>query len=212
MEKTNEKSYDFISNIAMGKKEYKDFYNASYLRLSRIFLLLFILIIIFFISFIYEIFIHYTIQISMIKTMAFYLMIMAVLFLITEYKIFKSNKVRVLSIGKESTNLQAYFSDKIIVESDVNKPREYHYNDIISIKETNLFYLLGLRCKLYIIISKDIKSNLQNTDFINYIFNKCPNIKSKKTTNTKNKKKLCAIYMCSTALLLLISLIILFTI
>lgn len=152
---------------------------------------------------------HHTIQISNLKTIAFYFMIMVVLLLFTKYRIYKSNKVRVASIGKENSNIQAYFSDKIIIESDVNKPREYDYNDIIAIKETNLFYLLGLKCNLYLIISKNIKSNHQNTDFINYIFNKCPNIKSKKINNTRNKKKLCVIYMCSTALLLLISLIIL---
>lgn len=40
---TNEKTYDFISNITMGKKEYTDFHNASYSRLSLVFLVLFIL-------------------------------------------------------------------------------------------------------------------------------------------------------------------------
>ena len=58
------------------------------------------------------------------------------------------------------------------------------------------------------IIGKDIKSNINNVDFISYIFSKSPNIKKKVVINVTNQKKVAFVFMCLTIALFLINLII----
>ena len=61
---------------------------------------------------------------------------------------------------------------------------------------------------LFLIIGKDIKSNINNVDFISYIFSKSPNIKKKVVINVTNQKKVAFVFMCLTIALFVINLII----
>ena len=58
------------------------------------------------------------------------------------------------------------------------------------------------------IIGKDIKSNINNVDFISYIFSKSSNIKKKAVINVTNQKKVAFVFMCLTIALFVINLII----
>jgi len=78
----------------------------------------------------------------------------------------------------------------------------------MGVYETEKYILLKLQFNLFLIIGKDIKSNINNVDFISYIFSKSPNIKKKVVINVTNQKKVAFVFMCLTIALFVINLII----
>ena len=97
--------------------------------------------------------------------------------------------------------------EKIITVTK-NISREFDYSSITGVYETEKYILLKLQFNLFLIIGKDIKSNINNVDFISYIFSKSPNIKKKLVINVTNQKKVAFVFMCLTIALFVINLII----
>lgn len=63
-----------------------------------------------------------------------------------------------------------------------------------------------MQYNMHMIVEKDIKSNLNNVNFIDYILSKAPNITSKTVQKEKNYKLIAFVFMCLTALLLIVDL------
>lgn len=196
--------YDFSSTVVMGENEFMDFNNATFTRTSTYSLIFLILSVIFSISVLIlspkdnDILYLYSL---------FMLVLMSCVFLITQKKVKDSYKKIVVSQGTDTITYKVYFGEKITAETDQHNPVEYDFSSITSVKETNLFYLLGLKYNIYIILQKDIKGDLGNVDFIEYIFNKCTNIKKKKVQKVMNAKKTNIIYLCCFTALFLFNLI-----
>ncbi|MBQ9846208.1 MAG: hypothetical protein IJO58_00130, partial [Clostridia bacterium] len=138
---------------------------------------------------------------------AWMLFLLGYLFFLTQKRVKDAYKRIVVSQGKETVTYKIQFGEKIVAETDQHAPVEYDFSAVTSIKETNQFYLLGLKYNLYLILQKDIKSNLENVNFIEYVFNKCPNIKNKKVQKIMYKKKESIIYLCTFGILFLFNLI-----
>lgn len=199
---TIKQEYDFTSTVVMGEKEHEDFHNIAYSRVST-FTLVFL---IFSILVIPQQFLIPENSMLLLYS-AWMLVLMGYLFFITQIRIKKAYKRMVVSQGKETITYKVYFGEKIVAETDQHLPVEYDYNAVTSIKETRQFYLLGLKYNLYLILQKDIKSNVENVDFIEYVFNKCPNIKKKKVKRIMNKKRESIIYLIGFVILFLFTLI-----
>lgn len=200
----NEEDYAFCSTIEMGKKEHKEFNVVSYSHLSTTCLASVIILIL--ASAEERILLEGEATISLLGSIAI-LFIATLMLILTHISINTAYKRLVLAQGKESTVHKTYFGNKIVTGSDDGPAVEYDYSAITSIKETNRFYLLTLKYDLYILVNKNIKSNLPNVSFEQYILSKCTGLKRKKIQNVINKKKTCIIYLCLMALVTLFNLI-----
>ncbi len=109
--------------------------------------------------------------------------------------------------GEKYITHTTYFGEKIITVTK-NISREFDYSSITGVYETEKYILLKLQFNLFLIIGKDIKSNINNVDFISYIFSKSSNIKKKAVINVTNQKKFAFVFMCLTIALFVINLII----
>lgn len=118
-----------------------------------------------------------------------------------------SYKRALFTTGEKYITHTTYFGEKIITVTK-NISREFDYSSITGIYETEKYILLKLQFNLFLIIGKDIKSNINNVDFISYIFSKSPNIKKKVVINVTNQKKVAFVFMCLAIALFVINLII----
>ena len=118
-----------------------------------------------------------------------------------------SYKRALFTTGEKYITHTTYFGEKIITVTK-NISREFDYSSITGVYETEKYILLKLQFNLFLIIGKDIKSNINNVDFISYIFSKSPNIKKKVVINVTNQKKVAFVFMCLAIALFVINLII----
>lgn len=118
-----------------------------------------------------------------------------------------SYKRALFTTGEKYITHTTYFGEKIITITK-NISREFDYSSITGVYETEKYFLLKLQFNLFLIIGKDIKSKINNVDFISYIFSKSPNIKKKVVINVTNQKKVAFVFMCLTIALFVINLII----
>lgn len=206
--------YDFESKIVMNEQDYLDFNNVSYKRLAIIFIIEFIITgfittrILILKSF------NYYFQSETTDDMQLYLILSAVIVLLmgviyfkTQRNIKNSYKRALFTTGEKYITHATYFGEKIITVTK-NISREFDYSSITGVYETEKYILLKLQFNLFLIIGKDIKSNINNVDFISYIFSKSPNIKKKVVINVTNQKKVAFVFMCLTIALFVINLII----
>lgn len=200
---TKKEEYDFYSTVVMGEKEHIDFNNVTYSRIA-IFILVFLIFSI--ISTVQQLLVCQNTSVSLIYT-SWMMFLMGFLFFFTQKRIKDTYKRILFSKGENCIIYKVCFGEKIVAETNQHAPVEYDYSVITSVKETSQFYLLKMKYNLYCILQKDIKGNLENVDFIEYIFKKCPNIKNKKIKKMMNKKKECIIYLCAFAVLFLFNLI-----
>ena len=203
----NIKNYDFSSVVVMAEKEHRELNNVSWAK-SSVFLL--VLLIVFFADTVILQFFPPHHPKLWLYLFAWCLFLETFLFFITNKKIKSAYKRLTFSQGSDSITYKTYFGEKITVETDKHAPVEYDYNAITSVKETNRFYLLGLKYNLYFIVWKDIKSETVSADFLKYIFSKCPNIKKKKVQKVMNKERNSIIFLCCFAALFLLNLIMFF--
>ena len=201
---TIKEEYDFSSTVVMGENEHKDFSNVTYSRTSTAFLIFLIFSVIITIP---QQFLFPENKGMLLGYSAWMLFLLGYLFFLTQKRVKDAYKRIVVSQGKETVTYKIQFGEKIVAETDQHAPVEYDFSAVTSIKETNQFYLLGLKYNLYLILQKDIKSNLENVNFIEYVFNKCPNIKNKKVQKIMYKKKESIIYLCTFGILFLFNLI-----
>lgn len=203
--KRNEKAdegNDFSSIVVMGKDEYNEFNNVICSRISKIMLFL-----LGFYSVITIMFRNNEEKGTLLWYSVLVLVLMVYVILITQKRVKDGYKRIVISQGKETITYIINFGEKIVAETDMHAPVEYDYTSVISLKETRKFYLLGMKYNLYFILQKDIKGNFENADFVEYIFNKCSKLKKKKVEKVANKKKICIIYLCLFAVLLIYNVI-----
>ena len=200
--------YDFESKIVMNEQDYLDFNNVSYKRLAIIFIIEFIITgfittrILILKSF------NYYFQTETTDDMQLYLILSAVIILFkTQRNIKNSYKRALFTTGEKYITHTTYFGEKIITVTK-NISREFDYSSITGVYETEKYILLKLQFNLFLIIGKDIKSNINNVDFISYIFSKSSNIKKKAVINVTNQKKVAFVFMCLTIALFVINLII----
>ena len=202
--------YDFESKIVMNEQDYLDFNNVSYKRLAIIFIIEFIITgfittrILILKSF------NYYFQSETTDDMQLFLILSAVIVLLmvviyfkTQRNIKNSYKRALFTTGEKYITHTTYFGEKIITVTK-NISREFDYSSITGVYETEKYILLKLQFNL----GKDIKSNINNVDFISYIFSKSPNIKKKVVINVTNQKKVAFVFMCLTIALFVINLII----
>lgn len=123
------------------------------------------------------------------------MIILAVSYFSTGYKIALSYEKSSFACGKSEIKYTIQFSDCITVSTDVHAPVNYDYNMIESINETNSFYILTLPYDLFVIADKNSIINYTDTDFISYLLAKCTNIKKKRVINVNKAKLLCKIYL-----------------
>ena len=191
--------YDFKSKIVMNEQDYLDFNNVSYKRLAIIFIIEFIIT-----GFI-------TTRILILKSFNYYFQSETTddmqLYFKTQRNINNSYKRALFTTGEKYITHTTYFGEKIITVTK-NISREFDYSSITGVYETEKYILLKLQFNLFLIIGKDIKSNINNVDFISYIFSKSPNIKKKLVINVTNQKKVAFVFMCLTIALFVINLII----
>ena len=199
--------YDFESKIVMNEQDYLDFNNVSYKRLAIIFIIEFIITgfittrILILKSF------NYYFQSETTDDMQLYLILSAVIVLLmgviyfkTQRNIKNSYKRALFTTGEKYITHTTYFGEKIITVTK-NISREFDYSSITGVYETEKYILLKLQFNLFLIIGKDIKSNINNVDFISYI-------KKKAVINVTNQKKVAFVFMCLTIALFVINLII----
>ena len=177
---TIKEEYDFSSTVVMSEKEHNDFSNVNYSRTSTFSFIFLIISAIFTIP---QQFLSPESKGTLLGYSACMLFIIGYLFFLTQKRVKDAYKRIVVSQGQETITYKIQFGEKIVAETDQHAPVKYDYSAITSIKETNQFYLLGLKYNLYLILQKDMKSNHGNVDFIEYVFCKCPNIKNKKVKN-----------------------------
>ena len=206
--------YDFESKIVMNEQDYLDFNNVSYKRLAIIFIIEFIITgfittrILILKSF------NYYFQSETTDDMQLYMILSAVIILLmgviyfkTQRNIKNSYKRTLFTTGEKYITHTTYLGEKIITVTK-NISREFDYSSITGVYETEKYFLLKLQFNLFLIIGKDIKSNINNVDFISYIFSKSPNIKKKVVINVTNQKKVAFVFMCLAIALFVINLII----
>ena len=206
--------YDFESKIVMNEQDYLDFNNVSYKRLAIIFIIEFIITgfittrILILKSF------NYYFQSETTDDMQLYLILSAVIVLLmgviyfkTQRNIKNSYKRAFFTTGEKYITHNTYFGEKIITVTK-NISREFDYSSITGVYETEKYILLKLQFNLFLIIGKDIKSNINNVDFISYIFSKSPNIKKKVVINVTNQNKVDFVFLCLKIALFVINLII----
>lgn len=203
-DETIKQEYDFSSTVVMGENEHKDFNNVTYSRTSTFSFIFLIISIVFTIP---QQFLFPENKGTLLGYSACMLFLIGYLFFLTQKRVNDAYKRIVVSQGQETITYNIHFGEKIVAETDQHAPVEYDFSAITSVKETSQFYLLGLKYNLYLILQKDIKSNLENVDFIEYVFNKCPNIKNKKVKRITHKKKESIIYLCAFVVLFLFNLI-----
>ena len=113
----------------------------------------------------------------------------------TQRNIKNSYKRALFTTGEKYITHTTYFGEKIITITK-NISREFDYSSIMGVYETEKYILLKLQFNLFLIIGKDIKSNINNVDFISYIFSKSPNIKKKVVINVTNQKR-SPLFLCA---------------
>lgn len=182
-----ERKLDFSSEFKLGEKEYQEINSISYINVLKVYLVVFI------------------IGLAVIACQLFCrsdyittlvtLMIMIVAFVsiyINEPKsIKKRSKIAYSAQGSSDISNNVYFCDKIIVSSELIVPKEYKYEDVISLIETNLLYILRMPYNTCTIVDKISLSGGTQEEFVEYIFSKCINIKKKKVKKIVVYKKIC---------------------
>lgn len=206
----NDKIYDFESNLVMTEKDYMEFGKVNYSKISVVFIIEFAVMALFSIQFgvIHFLFNSNEQYLLLLNVIILFFMI----FILYKHHsaLQKGYKRIIFSQGEQNFSQSINFGEKIVTQSKLSVPKEYDYSVITAIKETENFYLLQLQYNLYLIVEKNIKSNLNNVDFISYILSKSQNIKNKTVQNVKNKKLISFIFMCLTAVLLICNIIISF--
>ncbi|MBR4082358.1 MAG: hypothetical protein IKK21_11290 [Clostridia bacterium] len=187
----------FTSTVVMGKAEHAEFSSVSYQKIQRLLMVYAIL------SALFTVFFD--------QPTAYPLKISGCLFALSllVYLVYAMQgrqrwKQRAVSEGKDSTTFTVHFGEKITVETDQHAPVDFDYAAITSLKETEHYYLLGMKPRLYIVVDKTAAGS---TDFLSYLLEKCPNMKGRKPQRIINVQRTCLICLSLHGALVLFNLI-----
>lgn len=174
----NDIKYDFKSTVVLDEKDFLEIGRTNYFTFSLIFVVEFILLLAFSIM---EIIINLRTNdnsITHILLTGLVVLFMAIMFFKTHYAQKKNFRRALFLSGEQNITQTIYFGDKII-SKEKNGTLEFDYSSITAIKETEKYYLLKMQYNMHMIVEKDIKSNLNNVNFIDYILSKIRTLPAK---------------------------------
>lgn len=125
----------------------------------------------------------------------------------------KINKIRYNQMTLANKNLPIKNNVTInkdgikIINPDSNNKTEYTFDSINSIVETKNMYILKMNYKVGMIINKNNLTGGTKEEFIEYILDKCSNIKKKKVYNYQKNTSFLYGYVISLILILILSII-----
>ena len=201
----NDIKYDFKSTVVMEEKDYLEIGRTNYFVFSLISVVEFFILLAFSIMEIITNFRTNDNSITHIILTGLVVLFMAIMFFKTHYAQKKNFRRALFLSGEQNISQTIYFGDKII-SKEKNGTLEFDYSNITAIKETEKYYLLKMQYNMHMIVEKDIKSNLNNVNFIDYILSKATNLTTKTVQKEKNYKLIAFVFMCLTALLLIVDL------
>lgn len=91
--------------------------------------------------------------------------------------------------GKDSLDSLTIFSDCIISLDEQSPEKQYSYDDVTCIKETELGYLLVLKYGTGLYFSKNITCHYGDPDFRSFLLARCSNLKHKKIINVSKYRE-----------------------
>jgi len=145
-----------------------------------------------------------------------WIIVLLLLCFISDIVIRKINKIRynkmtlsnknlpiknILTIGKDGIK---------IINPDSNNKTEYTFDSINSIVETKNMFILKMNYRMGMVIDKNNLTGGTKEEFIEYILNKCNNLKKKKVYNYQKDIRFLYWYIIALILILIISIIMLF--
>ena len=185
----------FCSEYTMTKETFSDFSSAAYSIPLIFFIIIFIMSLIYF-----AINISNANYSSLAMQEAIVLAISVLYFVLIKHSISKSYKRLILSAGVNTVlKDNVCFSDKITICREHSTPVEYNYDDITAVYESKKLFLLRMKFRLHILVSKDSFPGASRDAFIHFIFARCANIKHKRVKNISHKKGLCIVFISLTA-------------
>ena len=95
-----------------------------------------------------------------------------------------------ISEGKPGTIYFLNFCGYLVSATDTHTPVSYDYKSIVSIAESERFFLLFLPYRLYIPVEKAAKCGGSREEFLSYLFSKCPRCRST-VQKVKYKRQIC---------------------
>ena len=95
-----------------------------------------------------------------------------------------------ISEGKPGTIYFLNFCGYLVSATDTHTPVSYDYKSIVSIAESERFFLLFLPYRLYIPVEKAAKCGGSREEFLSYLFSKCPRCRSA-VQKVKYKRQIC---------------------
>lgn len=179
---------DFTSTIVMGKEEHAEFSSVSYQKIRGLLIVYAILSALFTVFFARPA--AYSLKIS-----GCLFALSVLVYIVYTMQIHQKWKQRAVAEGRDSTAFTVHFGDKITVETDQHAPVTFDYAAITSLKETERYYLLGMKPRLYIIVSKTPASAAANVDFLSYLLDKCPNVKGRKPQCIIGIRRTCLVWL-----------------
>jgi len=134
------------------------------------------------------------------------------------YFVYKSSikrelkRIEYANDGKFPPLVDYFFEDEIVdVDKNPDKTKSVRYEDVKSLRETDVLYLLEVKYKLALLIPKDIKS-ISNVSFEEFIKSKVTGIKRKKSLYEKKYKILSTVFLILLGLLAAASVVLYFVI
>lgn len=195
----NVSNYDYTAQFTIGEKEDLELSLAAYEPIAKgmiIIVSLYSIITVF--NFITS---DFQDTLSILTSIMF---ISTVVFFTVKVRAIKNYNRTCFISGKSEIVHNVSFSEHITVSTDLHTPINYNYNMVRDIKETNSFYLLSLPHDIHVVVSKQAICNYTDTDFTNYLFSKCTNIKKKKIANLSKFKPMCQICLIIFAVLFVV--------
>ena len=124
-------------------------------------------------------------------TLIFFAVFFVVIFLIVKI-VNKSGNIqfkRMLSINKgQPIRNEINVNDEGIhaINLDTENKNDYTFEQILSVTETNNLFILKLKYRMGLIVNKNTLTGGSKEEFLNFMFDKCVNIKRKKVKTTRN--------------------------
>ena len=201
----------FESKAENGEESYRNFYDVLAYRKSAV------------MTIAYFIYCAALFVLSMIlykKTELIYTIAIAALFAVSVvfYFLYKKTakktveRIKYMNNGDVPTVTNYFFEDEIVsVNDDPDKTLTFRYEDVKKLSETDLLYLVEVKHKLSLLVSKNFKSD-RSESFEDFIISKADAVKKKKNVSPKKYKTLAIVFLALNGLLAAASVVLYFVI
>ena len=201
---------DFKCEKEETEKFYRDFFNTtSFRRVALSAAIIFACCaIVLALSLIFN---HKVDLISLILIGVYFVLITVMMFVVYRSSVKKTlERVKYANGGKFPPLNEYFFADEIVtVNEDPDKTKEFSYEDIKSVSETSLQYLIELKLKMFLLAPKDIES-ASGEAFDKYILEKATGLKKKKIGKARKYRVIFDIFFVLTALAAVAALVLFF--